>query len=111
MRTRIKVIGLLLVLVGLLSVAGMVASHAHASPAQLHTSAQSGCIGALVTLANGTEECLPPGTRGQELSGVMSICDTNRFPVNFIGSNGVYVIYPGQCHKFNKEDGTIYVDM
>jgi hypothetical protein len=105
MRTRMKHIGLLLVLVGLLSVAGMVANHAHAA-----ASAQSGCIGALVTSASGTE-CLPPGTRGQELSGVTHICDTNRFPVNFIGSNGIYVIYPGQCRTFDGEDGTIYVDM
>jgi hypothetical protein len=110
MRTRIKLIGLLLVLVGVLSVAGMVASHAHAAPAQPHTSAQSGCIGALVTSASGTE-CLPPGTRGQELSGVTRICDTNQFPVNFLGSNGISVIYPGHCREFDKEDGTIYVDM
>ncbi|GHO94521.1 hypothetical protein KSF_045690 [Reticulibacter mediterranei] len=111
MRKRIKLIGLLLILVGLFSVAGVVASHAHAAaPVQPHTSVQSGCIGALVTSDAGTE-CLPPGTRGQELSGVTRICDTNRFPVNFIGDNGIYVIYPGKCQTFNAEDGTIYVDM
>jgi hypothetical protein len=111
MRTRIKLIGLLLVLVGVLSVVGMVVSHAHAAPSmQPHTSAQSGCIGALVTSASGTK-CFPPGTRGQELSGVTRICDTNQFPVNFLGSNGIYVIYPGQCRTFDGEDGTIYVDM
>jgi len=110
MRTKMKLIGLLLVLVGLLSVAGMVASHAHAAPAQPHASVQSDCVGALVTSASGTE-CFPPGTRGQELSGVTSIRNTNRFPINFIGSDGIYVIYPGQYRTFDKVDGTIYVDM
>jgi hypothetical protein len=110
MRKSIKIIGLLLVLVGALTVAGMVATHVHAAPAQSQTTTQSGCVGALVTSASGTE-CLPPGTRGQELSGVTRICDTNQYPVNFLSTNGIYVIYPGQCQTFTGEDGTIYVDM
>jgi hypothetical protein len=104
MRKSIKLIGLLLVLVGLLSVVGMVATRVHAAPLQ------SSCVGALVASASGTE-CLPPGTHGVALSRVTRICNTYQYPVNFLGNSGIYVIYAGQCQTFNGEDGTIYVDM
>lgn len=107
MRKRIKYVSMLLLLVGLFCAAGKVASHVHAATAP-HKVVPQSCVGAWVTTTNGSQ-CLPPGTH-EDLSGVTQICNDNQYPVNFVGSNGFYVIMPGRCQSLNAEDGTIYVD-
>src|SRR5713226_1220675 len=103
MKKSIKLIGMLLVLAGVLSIAGIVATNAHAtgstSPASMQSShkivSHSSCSAALVTMGSETE-CIAQGIHGEQLSGVTQICNEGQYPVNFIGeTSGFHVIMPG----------------
>lgn len=114
MKKGIKWGGMALVLAGVLSVAGMAGGHGSASAAT-HPRAQQpssilahSCVGAEIVTTNGTA-CFLAGTH-EYVTGVTRICNTNQYPVNFVGSSTIYVIYPGECQTLASDSGTIYVD-
>jgi hypothetical protein len=70
--------------------------------------AQGGCPGAEVATRSGTA-CVSPGTY-RYLTGITQICNRTPYPVNFVGSEDIYIIPSGECQAINFDSGTVYVN-